>query len=655
MAQRRVISLNQNWTMEYVYDVPMRQPAKQVTLPHTFNADETYNGPRYTRTTAQYQHTLADTVDLRNKRVFLRFEGVNSQATVLVNGKTAGQHSGGYTAFCLEITGLLKPEKNQIVVFASNAFSTDVLPLSGDFNVYGGIHRPVSLLLTEKDCITPIRFASSGVYVRTPTVSEQQAKVEVETHLSLSDNQSGLSLLAEILDNQGNTLVREEKPVSGGSSTFSFQLQKPRLWNGKADPYLYSTRVSLKKRDKVLDEVKENFGIRYFRVDAEKGFFLNGSPLGLHGVCRHEDVAVRGSALLPEDHQRDMDLVMEIGATAMRLTHYPHSKPFYHLADKNGLVLWTEIPLVGPGGYPGPGYLHTPGLHAHARQILTEMIHQHYNHPSVFFWGLFNELKLDYDDPRPLIDSLNLLAKQLDPHRPTTIASFLADSLFIQSSDLIAWNKYYGWYGGEPTQLGEWLDGFHRKYPNKPVSVSEYGAGASIHHQSDTLIAPQPGGKWHPEQWQTYFHIGNWSAIKQRPFVWGSFIWVLADFGSSIRTEGDTTGMNDKGLVTYDRRTKKDAFYFYKAQWNKQPMVHIADKRMTKRAANTGIRAFTNLPELVLYINGKMLAKAVPDTNGIALWNNVQLQPGQNNIAVAGSGKQAGIKDETVLWMESSQ
>lgn len=424
------------------------------------------------------------------------------------------------------------------------------------------------------------------------------------------------------------------------------QVESPRLWNGKADPYLYQVKSQLLSNGRVVDEISQTVGFRFFHVDAGKGFFLNGEYLDLRGLCRHEDVSGKRSALTREDHELDMELINEIGATSLRLTHYPHSGYFYDLCDRNGIVLWTEIPLVGPGGYSWTGYVNNPSLHSHAKQVLTELIRQNYNHPSICFWGLFNEIKLDFDDPVPLMTELGKLAKTEDPSRLTTCATFLDSDHYNEVSDLIAWNKYFGWYGGSPNEMGEWADKMHSHLPRKPIGISEYGAGASIFQHEEEMKAPNPSGRWHPEGWQAYYHEENWRELSKRPFICGKYIWVMADFGSTIRSEGDTLGMNDKGIITYVRKTKKDAFFFYKANWNNDPMVYLADRRHTiRKSKSTTIKCYSNLPEVELFVNGKSFGISKPDEVKIAKWANAELNSGKNRIEVKAKNGEKVLTD----------
>lgn len=635
---REIVNLDNDWTWYYAYDVSPNVIKNKTNLPHTWNAEETMAGKmNYRREAVVYEKSMFFKENSANNRYFLYFQGVNSVAQVFVNGQLIGEHKGGYTAFCLEATAYLKlGSENQIKVLASNAYRTDVLPLSGDFNVYGGIHRSVNLIVTGQNCITPIDYASSGVYLTQKNVNGTLAEIDILTKFSIKSLSKSLSVRTIITNASGNTVSTQITGLQAKSSTSvtqKFSLKNPVLWDGTKNPYLYKVTVELLQNQKVVDRVIQPLGLRYYKIDADKGFFLNGKYLDLYGFGKHEDVKGRGSAVTKKDNREDFELLKEIGANSLRLTHYPHGQDVYNLSDTSGIILWTEIPLVGPGGYTGPGYIKSEPLHKHAKQILTELIRQNYNHPSIIFWGLFNELKFDYDDPIPFLKELNALVKKEDPYRITTSATFIDSDVFNSVSDVIAWNKYYGWYEGTFKDMGKWADHMHRSFPDKPIAISEYGAGGSPFQHSSKPNKPRPGGKFHPEEWQVLFHESNWEELAKRPFIWGKYIWAFSDFGSSIRNEGDTTGINDKGLITYDRKIKKDAFYFYKANWTSDPMLHITAKRDVNRTeSEIDVKAYTNLVSAELFVNGKSSGVKEKDALHRVVWGNVKLEKGKNNI-----------------------
>lgn len=651
---RTFILLDKGWGYRPVSDTGLKSSMKQVTVPHTWNANYIPGTRSYNREMMVYRRDLEITPDMKDKRLFLYFEGVNSSATVLVNNKSVGSHKGGYTAFCMEVTDYAKQGTNKLEVWVTNAYNPEILPISGDFNIYGGIHRPCHLLVTEQDCISPLFYASPGVFIHQDKVSEKQAQITVETMLSLRGKKQGLKVRTTIEDAKGNIISQNiEQNVTNENVKQPFVIEHPVLWNAKQNPHLYKVIVELLDNGKVIDRVEQRTGLRYFSVDADKGFFLNGKYLDLYGFCLHEEVEGKGSVLSAEDHERDMELVKESGATSLRLVHYPHSESIYHLSDENGIVLWTEIPMVGPGGYDFCGFINTDGFKEHARQVLKELVYQKYNHPSICFWGIFNEIRTNYDNAEPFARELHELYKEIDPSRLTTLASCDDPKFYQNCSDLMAWNKYIGWYGSRnaPETAGNFFDKAKAASNGKPVAISEYGGGANVeHHFSMKENDVKPSGQFHPEEGQTYIHEGNWSAFAQRPYMWAKYIWVFADFQSAIRNEGGKPGINDKGLVTYDRKIKKDAFYFYKANWSTEPMIYITSRRFTKRPeASVQVKVYSNLRENTLYVNGKKIGKQKSDSLHRVVWQNVTLSKGENRIRVEGKSK-AGVIEDTCVW-----
>lgn len=589
LAQRENILINQDWNFRFSHQVN-KNSSRRVDLPHTWNAQDALSGkPDYKRGIGNYDKKLFIRSEWKGKRLFLRFEGANCVSNVFINGKQIGEHRGGYGAFIFEITDKVNYGKNNtVLVRVNNGEQLDVMPLVGDFNFYGGIYRDVHLLVTEDICISPLDYASPGVYLFQQHVGEKQAAVLARINLSNGTEHPRQATLRLQVKEGDKVVYQADKKVTVAPHTsvqpeeMSFTLLNPRLWNGREDPFMYQTVITLVKDGKEIDKVEQPLGLRYYATDADRGFFLNGKHLPLHGVCRHQEWAEVGNALRPMHHEEDTRLMLEMGVNAIRLAHYPQATYMYDLMDRNGIVTWAEIPFVGPGGYADKGFVDQPSFRENGKEQLKEMIRQHFNHPSICFWGLFNELKENGDNPLEYIKELNVLAHQEDPTRPTTSASNQGGAInFI--TDNIAWNRYDGWYGATPATLASWLDKTHQAHPEIKIAISEYGAGASIYHQQDSLVQTSPGSWWHPENWQTEYHIQNWKIISERPYVWGSFVWNMFDFGAAHRTEGDRPGINDKGLVTHDRKVKKDAFYFYKANWNPEPMVYIAGRRSVNR------------------------------------------------------------------------
>ena len=651
-AQRQDILLNNDWNFRFSHQV-QKGTEVRVDLPHTWNAQDALSGKiDYKRGIGNYEKNLFIRPEWKGKRLFIRFEGVNNIADVFINRRHIGEHRGGYGAFIFEITGKVEYGKeNSILVRVNNGEQLDIMPLVGDFNFYGGIYRDVHLLITDETCISPLDYASPGVRLIQDSVSHRYAKVRAIVDLSngSSGNQE-VELNVRLLD--GQRVVKEGTKnvnLSGNEvmqQDLTFEIDQPHLWNGRQDPFLYQAEVTLFRNGQMVDRVTQPLGLRFYRIDPDKGFFLNGKHLPLQGVCRHQDRSEVGNALRPQHHEEDVALMLEMGVNAVRLAHYPQATYFYDLMDKNGIIVWAEIPFVGPGGYNDKGFVDLPAFRANGKEQLKELIRQHYNHPSICVWGLFNELTELGDNPVEYIKKLNVLAHQEDTTRPTTSASNqMGDLNFI--TDAIAWNRYDGWYGGTPADLGKWLDRMHKDHPEICIAISEYGAGASIYHQQDSLVKTVPTSWWHPENWQTYYHIENWKTISSRPYVWGSFVWNMFDFGAAHRTEGDRPGINDKGLVTFDRKVRKDAFYFYKANWNREePMLYLTGKRNTVRTQRLQtIIAFTNQAGAELFVNGKSYGKTTPDSYAILEWKNVELQPGENEIKVVSTNKKLPLSD----------
>ena len=651
-AQRQDILLNNDWNFRFSHQV-QKGTGVRVDLPHTWNAQDALSGKiDYKRGIGNYEKNLFIRPEWKGKRLFIRFEGVNNIADVFINRRHIGEHRGGYGAFIFEITGKVEYGKeNSILVRVNNGEQLDIMPLVGDFNFYGGIYRDVHLLITDETCISPLDYASPGVRLIQDSVSHRYAKVraivdlsngssgnqEVELNVRLLDGQRVVKEGTKNVNLSGNEVMQQE---------LTFEIDQPHLWNGRQDPFLYQAEVTLFRNGQMVDRVTQPLGLRFYRIDPDKGFFLNGKHLPLQGVCRHQDRSEVGNALRPQHHEEDVALMLEMGVNAVRLAHYPQATYFYDLMDKNGIIVWAEIPFVGPGGYNDKGFVDLPAFRANGKEQLKELIRQHYNHLSICVWGLFNELTELGDNPVEYIKELNVLAHQEDTTRPTTSASNqMGDLNFI--TDAIAWNRYDGWYGGTPADLGKWLDRMHKDHPEICIAISEYGAGASIYYQQDSLVKTVPTSWWHPENWQTYYHIENWKTISSRPYVWGSFVWNMFDFGAAHRTEGDRPGINDKGLVTFDRKVRKDAFYFYKANWNREePMLYLTGKRNTVRTQRLQtITAFTNLSGAELFVNGKSYGKAIPDSYAILEWKNVELEPGENEIKVVSTNKKLPLSD----------
>lgn len=661
-AQRHDQLLNDNWQFRFGHQVEKNTVAR-VDLPHTWNAQDALSGRTdYKRGLGHYERRLFVPAEWKGQRLYLRFEGANSIADLFVNGRHAGQHRGGYGAFVFEITDFVNYGKaNTLRVSVNNAETLELMPLVGDFNFYGGLYRDVHLVRTGPTCISLLDHGSSGIRLVQDSVSKDYAAIRALVALSNgSDTATQAEVLLRLLDGDrevaAQRLTLTLPPDSSVEGSLPVSLRRPHLWDGRRDPFRYRAEVSLWRDGREVDRVEQPLGLRYYHIDPERGFFLNGRHLPLRGVCRHQDRSKVGNALRREHHDEDAAIMAEMGANAVRLAHYPQAEYFYDLMDRYGFIVWAEIPFVGPGGYSDEGFVNLPAFRQNGREQLVELIRQHYNHPSIVVWGLFNELSMRGDDPVPYIKELNDLAHREDPTR-LTVAASNTDGALNFVTDAMAWNRYDGWYGGTPAGLGQWLDHMHTTHPDLRIAISEYGAGASLYHQQDTLVKTVATSFWHPENWQTHYHMANWREISARPFVWGSFIWNLFDFGAAHRHEGDRVGINDKGLVSFDRRTRKDAFYFYKANWNKEvPLLYLAERRCTRRTRPVQtFMAFTNQPEAELFVNGTSCGHAKTDSLGTVRWNGVRLRPGQNEIRVVSGRGTHQLTDGYTCSLEADE
>jgi len=566
----------------------------------------------------------------------LRFGGASIVTDVYLNGQHLGQHRGAFGAFCFELTPHWRPGgPNELRVRVDNAKTEDVPPVSGDFTMFGGIYRPVELIATPATCISSIDRASPGVRIFQLAVSAERAEVTVKVALlSLEETAGEIRLV--VLDAGGKPVqtVRQAIKIAAGETSVSVpcSVEAPHLWNGVKDPYLYQLRAELMRGGKATDAVTQPLGFRAIGFDPKRGILLNGVPYAVRGVNRHQDREGKGWAISEQDEEEDMRLIKEMGVTAVRLAHYPHSTSFYSLCDREGLLVWAEIPLVN-------AVRDSEGFRANTRQQLQEMIWQHGNHPSIALWGLFNELAGPTAElAEPLVKDLQRIAKEEDPHRLTVGAGYRLTPDFLRNiADLVAFNSYPRWYDYKPDRpLPELFEDWNRSGHDRGVGLSEYGAGGSIHHHEDLPArAPFHLGLWHPEEYQAQVHEFNYRQITESPVVWGSFVWNMFDFAAAGRDEGDREGINDKGLVTYDRKTPKDAYYFYKANWNPNPSLYLASKRHTVRhAERVTIKAYARGGDVELFVNDRSQGSKTPGQFQTVEWENVRLEPGPNEIRV---------------------
>jgi len=644
---RTSMRLDGQWTFERA-DKPGQW--QSITIPHTWNAQDGTT-PDYYRGAATYCCRFDAPAKANvSDRTFVRFEGVSQDATVWLNGKRLGRHQGAFTAFCFELTHLLKAHGNELRVEVTNALDPMIAPLEGDFTIFGGIYRPVSLLVLPVTCFTPLDYASSGVYISQDKVSDSQARLTIKARVdNRQTDGAALSLRTTVIDPHGQHVTTQTQSGATVCNKFleisqPLAIDHPMLWNGLDNPQRYHFLLELLQQGRVVDTLRVDMGLRYFTVDPDKGFFLNGRSYPLRGVNRHQDRQGMGWAITEHEHDEDMAIIQEIGANCIRLAHYPHSSYFYTLCDRAGMMVWAEIPYIGKG-------TRSVAFDATTMQQLTELIRQNYNHESIFCWSLFNELG-GPDRPHELVEMLNDLAHREDATRMTVAAANNDGRPENDMTDIMAYNTYPGWYWADPGTMRwaiEWKLG-----KGRAIGISEYGAGASVNqHDQHVSRAPKTDGPWHPEEWQATVHEGTYAQIVAHPAVWGSFVWNMFDFASAGRHEGDTMGINDKGLVTYDRKVRKDAFYFYQANWSKQPMVYITSRRHTHRNEPlTDIKVYSNSPIVSLTVNGQPIAVEKHDL-GIFIAHNVSLRPGDNLITATAQRDGVTVTDQCTWTLKT--
>ena len=660
-AQRLQIPINDNW--EFVkWDMARLNnnelPSWQsISIPHTWNATDAQSGEGMYQGYGWYRRELEVPEDWKGQRVFVRFEGVGSVADIYVNDRHVGQHKGAYSAFCFDISAAVKfGESNEIRVRADNRSRPDVIPVNHYlFAVFGGIYRPVSLIVTQPVHITTTDYASPGVYIRQRKIDKSLASVEITTKLAnLTKSPNDLTLMTEVVDAQGKPVANARSRVNvrpAGVQSFrqDINIQKPRLWHGKKDPYLYSVTVTLKDGEKTVDSITQPLGLRSFSFDATQGFMLNGESYPLRGVCRHQERENKGSALTDEDHQEDLDTMMEIGASTLRLAHYQQSEYIYSATDRLGFLVWAEIPFVNTWtGEEGEN----------AKQQLRELIRQNYNHPSIFTWGLHNEVYVrgELDFPIHLTRELHDIAKTEDPDRPTVAVTGYADLERPENhnAELQGHNRYFGWYGGRAGDIVGWLERAGMR-PGTFISLSEYGAEGNWQHQSENDSTPGDAvkGQFYPEGYQSRYHEIHLAAIENAPHIWGTYVWNLFDFTCPFWNRGGVSGRNQKGLVSYDRLVKKDAFYLYKATWNSEPMLHLADKRLTERTnPKQTIHAYSNLDSCELTINGVKIGRGNMAGPKVHFTWDVSLSPGENQVVISGTKNGLQYVDKATFFLQ---
>ena len=627
---REIISLNENWTLSF----PKGDHAtEQVNLPHTWNAVDGNDGNgSYLRTTGVYTRTFVQPKQpLVGGRTYVEVLAAALNSTVKVNGQVATTHEGGFSIFRADITDLCHEGENELSIEVSNEDTPSMYPASADFTFYGGLYRGVNLISVPNAHFDLDYYGGPGIMVTPVPTEDGGANFTIKSFVT--NPADDLTVLYSIEDCYGNEVA---SAVRGSADTeVTIYVPDAQLWS-MDEPNLYTVTAKLQRNNEAVDEIYANVGVRSFKVTPNEGFSINGVPTPLRGVSRHQDRVYEGNALTTEEHYEDAMLIKELGANTIRLAHYQHSQDFYDACDEIGFAVWAEIPFISV-------FKKGEGAHAHVMEEMKELIIQNYNHPSIMFWGISNEILIG-GISQELVDThhdLEKLCKELDPTRLTTIAhvsSTPVNGPMHHITDVESYNHYFGWYGGKMEENGPWLDKFHAEHPDICIGISEYGCEGIINWHSNT-----PQCKDYTEEYQALYHEHMAQVFEDRPWVWASHVWNMFDFGCAARNEGGVRGRNNKGLITMDRKTKKDSFYVYQAYWTKAPMVHIAGRRHAQRAGETTeIKVYSNQDTVVLYINGKEVGQ---QTAHRVFKFDVALNEGFNTIlAVAGD-----VKDSITL------
>ena len=626
---RQIVNLNHKWSFtKQTTQIPEAIDVKWefVNLPHSWNAlDGQDGGNDYYRGTAIYAKNLNREELPEAQRYYLEIRGANSSADLYVGGKKLAHHDGGYSTWRCDITEALK-ESTMIALSVDNAANETVYPQMADFTFYGGLYRDVNLIAVPESHFDLDYYGGPGIMV-TPVIDGANAKVDVEVFIT--NGKLGQTLRYTLKDKEGNVVAQ----TACNDTKASFVLENVHKWHGRKDPYLYTAEVELLEDGEVLDNVSTRFGCRSYEIDPNRGFILNGEEYPLRGVSRHQDRWGIGNALLPEHHKEDMELICEVGATTIRLAHYQHDQYFYDLCDEYGQVIWAEIPYISK---------HMPGGRENTISQMKELIVQNYNHPSIVVWGLSNEISIGGSDEDLLENHrlLNDLCHEMDKTRLTTIAAVSMckmDDPYLLIPDVVSYNHYFGWYGGDTSMNGPWFDKFHATHPSIPIGCSEYGCEALNWHNSD----PRQGD--YTEEYQAYYHEELIRQLFTRKYMWATHVWTMFDFGADARAEGGENGQNHKGLVTFDRKYKKDSFYAYKAWLNPEPMVHLCGKRYIDRVEDvTKVTVYSNQPKVELFANGVSLG--VKEAADHFFYFEVPNVGETHLVAVAGE-----CKDESVI------
>ena len=652
-AQRIVTPFNDGWQFRRATD----STAREITVPHTWNAEDMqvragdfYAGEGiYTKT-----FTLPEAMQ-QGKRVFLRFEGVGQVAEVSVNGQFAGRHEGGYSAFAFDITSLLNKDRsaeNRLTVTADNAARRDVIPVNHSlFGVYGGIYRPVWLVATDSVAVATTDHASKGVYITQRNVTDASADVRVRVLLDNATLQPAeLTLRNTIYDRSGRVAATENMPLTLSPEGIreyvsDFRITNPHLWQGREDPYLYRVETLVLRSGRTVDSIVNPLGLRHVELRVGDGCYLNGKKYPMYGVCRHQDRWGLGSALTNKEHDEDLALIMEVGATTVRLAHYQQSDYFYSKCDSLGLLVWAEIPFVNQV---------TTHEADNAKSQLAELVLQNFNHPSIYIWGLHNEVYKPHNYTAALTADLHRLAKTLDPDRYTVSVNGYGhmEHPVNLNAEVQGMNRYFGWYEGRIGDMQRWVDGLARKYPETILMLSEYGAEANTAHQTELIGDTYDyGSQFYPETYSTKTHEFHWGIISRSPYIVASYLWNMFDFAVPMWNRGGVPARNMKGLVTFDRKLKKDVFYWYKANWSKEPVLYLTQRRLTERERGvTSVTVYSNVGEPVVRLNGKRLSLRQGETAVHFVADSVRLKRGRNVITATVKDTAGNRLKDRIEW-----
>ena len=650
---RNTICWNDNWLFS-----KDKTSWDAVTLPHTWNAVDGMDGKgEYYRGECYYKKTLKTPCLREGERVYLEIAALSLCGKVYVNGREIASHDGGFSSFAVDITDALLPRQpiaddsapvNTVIILADNSPHSDIYPQMADFTFYGGLYRGVNLTILPEHHFELAFHGAQGLAITTEIIdtaslsadtandnnvypsccdagsAARHAMLHLNSWTALPSPDYTVRYL--ISDASGAEVAEVWRPSEDAKA--DILLPDPHLWQGVEDPYLYTCTATLVYRNESVDEVQSRFGIRTFHVDPEKGFFLNGKPMMLRGVSRHQDRLWQGNALTRQQHYEDAAIIKEIGANTVRLAHYQHSPGFYDACDEYGFIVWAEIPYISSQS-------DDPKAHDNCILQMKDLIYQNYNHPSICFWGISNEITIAGEKPGVVENhkDLNALIKKLDPSRLTTIAhvSMLPlDSALHGITDVESYNHYFGWYGGSYENNEKWLDNFHKTYPEICLGLSEYGAEGIITYQPD-----EPKCRDYSESYQAEYHEHMAKILMERPYLWATHVWNMFDFGCAARNEGGTAGRNNKGLVTMDRKIRKEAFYVYKAYWSSEPFVHLCGRRYAKRTGpSTSVKVYSNLPNVTLYVNGRPFTTQHGDK--IFVFEDVPLNDGFTYLTAEG-------------------